>query len=98
MAKKRKTYTPQMKMQVVLEMLSNTKTQAQITSEYGVWSTQQTNWKKQLLRSANVVFEDQRKKASREADTQKEIDDLHKKIGQLTVERDWLEKKIGIFT
>lgn len=94
MAKKRTTYTGKMKLQVVIEMLSKNKTQAEITSEYWVWPTQQAKWRKQLLEEGASIFEDKRKKASIEADKQKEIDRLHQKIGQLSVERDWLEKKL----
>lgn len=79
-------------MQVVLEMLWKTKTQVEITSEYWVWPTQQSKWKKQLLENGVSIFEDKRKKISRESNKQKEIDRLHRKISQLTVERDWLEK------
>jgi len=97
MAKKRKKYSAKMKFQVVMELVNKHKTQAQITSEYWVWATQQVKWKKQFLEEWSKIFEDKRLKKTRESDHQKKLDDLHKKIGQLSVERDWLQKKIGMF-
>jgi transposase-like protein len=95
MSKKRKVYSPKMKLQVVLELLSGRKTQAQITSEYGVHASQQIKWKKQLLEHGAEVFEDKRLRITRENNHEKQIEKLYQQIGQLSVERDWLQKKIG---
>ena len=97
MTTKRTSYPPKMKFQVVMELLNKNKTQAEITSEYWIWPTQQNKRKKQLLEEWSSIFEDKRKKKRRESDHQKQTDELHRKIGQLSIERDWLEKKIGIF-
>lgn len=42
------------------------------------------------------LFEDKRMKKSQEKDHEKQLDKLYRQIGQLSVERDWLQKKIGI--
>lgn len=97
MAKKRTNYSPEMKFQVVMELMNKNKTQAEITSEYWVWPTQQIKRKKQLLSEWSAIFVDKRKKQSREADHEKKISQLHQKIGQLSIECDWLQKKIGMF-
>ena len=98
MAKKRTTYSPQMKFQVVMELINKNKTQAEITSEYWVWASQQIKWKQQLIADGATVFEDKRLKQARESDHEKKTNELYQQIGQLTVERDWLQKKIGIYS
>ena len=96
MAKKRKKYSKQFKFQVVMELISKQKTQAEILSEYGIHPSQQIKWKKDLMERWPELFEDKRVKQSQEKDHQKQVDNLYRQIGQLSVERDWLQKKIGI--
>jgi putative transposase len=67
----------------------------QITAEYGVHASQITNWKKQALEGVNQAFVVSRK--SVETDRQVEIDELHRQLGQVIAERDWLKKKIAEF-
>jgi len=94
MWKVHKTYSSKFKLKVVLEMIGNMRTQAQIASEYGVNPTQQSKRKKQFLENAELVFTDKRRKENQDAE--KTIENLYKKIGQLSYENDWLEKKSGI--
>ena len=97
MSKKRKQYSPEVKFQVILALLSWQMTQAEITSEYGVHSTQQNKWKQQFMKHWPGLFKDKRRTEQREKDQEKVVSKLHETIGQLTVERDWLQKKIGKF-
>jgi hypothetical protein len=46
-----------------------------------------STWKQELMKRAGELFERSNRKT---ADPQKEIDNLHRKIGQLQVERDFL--------
>jgi len=46
----RKNYTPEFKSKIVLEILKEEKTLSQISSEYGVHTTQIKNWKKEALK------------------------------------------------
>ena len=48
-----------------------------------------SNWKQELVKRASELFARGSKSAAVE-DAQKVIDDLHRKIGQLQVERDFL--------
>ena len=98
MATKRKKYSAKMKFEVVLALISWRMTQAEITSEYGVHATQQSTRKQQFMRQGSNLFVDQREKANQERNHEKVVSKLHETIGQLTVERDWLEKKIGRFS
>lgn len=67
--------------------LAGDKTLAELASEYGVHPTMIGAWKQELVKNAKTLFERGDNKA---ADPQKIIDHLHRKIGQLQVERDFL--------
>ena len=69
--------------------LSGEKTLAELSAEFGVHSTMISNWKQELVKRAGELFA-RGSKASSVEDAQKVIDDLHRKIGQLQVERDFL--------
>ena len=68
---------------------------AQISSKYGVHSTQIQVWKKRGIE--NLVSGFQVKPATKDPDNQDLIKQLYEQIGQLSVERDWLKKKSTLF-
>jgi transposase len=86
---KRKQHSAEFKARVAMAALSGEKTLAELSSEFGVHPTMIGTWKQELLKRANELFARGNKAASGE-DAQKTIDDLHRKIGQLQVERDFL--------
>lgn len=87
---KRKRYTGAFKAKVGLEALTGIKTVGQIAREYQVHPVQVTQWKRQLRERLPEVFEP----AGQGADDRAElVSQLHEKIGQLSVEVDWLKKK-----
>ena len=53
------------------------------------------NWKKEFLDNASVVFDDKREENIKEklASERKEKAEYAKKVGQLTMQVDWLKKK-----
>ena len=55
--KKRNQYTKQKKAEIVLELLKEEKTIAQISSEYGIHPTQLNQWKKTALEGLPELFE-----------------------------------------
>ena len=91
MTKMRKKHTVQLKAKVALEAIKEAKTMSEISSKYGVHTTQITAWKKKALEILPEAFSGSRKKA--EADQAQIVEELYKQIGQLTVELDWLKKK-----
>jgi transposase-like protein len=93
MPKTRKSYTPEFKTQVVLEVLSNTWTVSEIGSKYSVHPVMIGTWKKEFLEKSKDIFKDPRKKSDDLREKEISLDEAHKTIGQLTVERDWLKKK-----
>ena len=95
MGKVRKHYSAQEKAKIVLEVLQGQCTQSQITSKYGVHSTQLHTWKKQALAGIVARFSDKQERQSR--DQSELVEELYKQIGQLKVELDWLKKKSKLF-
>ena len=91
----RKKYSPQEKAKIALEALKGIHTQAELTTKYGVHSTQITKWKKELQEKIGDIFSGRKKQVDRDKD--KYIEELHQQIGQLTIELQWLKKKSELF-
>jgi len=89
----KKSYSPAFKTRVVKEMLEQEKTVSQISSEYKIHPTQAHEWRKKALVQIQEGFKNPLKKDSREKEQEELIADLYNKIGQLTVELEWLKKK-----
>jgi transposase len=92
MKAKRRRHDPEFKARVALEALKGVKTVQQIGREFDVHPVQVSEWKKAMLEGAAGVFGACRSQAEAE-DFERERKDLHSKIGQLTVEVDFLRKK-----
>jgi transposase len=90
---KRKNHAPAFKARVALAALSGEKTIAEISSEFGVHQTLIHKWVRQVKESVAGIFSGEIK--SEEARKEKELHELHAKIGQLTVERDFLARAWG---
>lgn len=88
----RKRYSAEFKAKVALEAAKEIKTLNELASQYGVHSCQISLWKKQLLESLTEVFNTQKKRI----DHTKKFDELYRQIGEVTVERDWLKKKLNL--
>jgi len=84
----KKKYSAQFKAKVALAAISNDKTLAELSTEFGVHPNMISRWKQLLQEGAGEIFS--KSKPGTEAAHKKEIDHLHRKIGQLTVERDFL--------
>jgi transposase len=93
MAGIRKQYSNEFKVKVALEAIKGQKTANEIVSEYGVHSTQITQWKKQVLDELPNVFA--RPGSERAKNEEALIASLYQQIGQLKVEVDFLKKKSG---
>ena len=96
--KKRKQYSAAFKAKVVLEVLREEKTIAELASQYEVHPTMIFAWRREFLENAVGIFEDKRKSRHDEDNTEL-TDKLYKQIGQLKVENDFLKQacdKLGL--
>ena len=96
-SKKRTTYTADFKAKVILELLEGEKTLNEIASKNGVLPRSLQDWKKQFLQNASLAFDKSEivKDYKTEIDhLKKEKDRMAKKLGEVVVERDWLEGKL----
>ena len=93
MTKKSRTpRTAAFKKKVALEALKEDKTLSQLASEHSVHPLLIGRWKKELIEGAERLFEE---KKGRKQEDEFDRDVLEKKIGQLTIEIDFLKKKLG---
>lgn len=90
MGKIRKRHSAAFKAKVALEAAKEIKTLNELATEYGVHQVQISKWKKELIEALPRLFA--RDKSSLK--WSKERDDLYRQIGEVTVERDWLKKKL----
>ena len=91
----RKRYEAGFKARVALAAARGDRTLSELSSQYGVHGTLISQWKRRLLDQVAMVFEEGGSAPG--ADQQPLIDELHRKIGELNVELDWLKKKAAQF-
>ena len=89
MRRKRRTHSPEFKAKVAMAACKGDMTMAELVKKYDVHANQITDWKKQLLTNAPDVFGKGAQKAEASEET---IEQLHAKIGRLTMENDFLER------
>jgi transposase len=90
----KKVYSPAFKAQVVLELLKEEKTLAQLSSEHGVHVTVLREWKVIALKGLASLFERRDKSAEQAAAHDKQVEELYAEIGRLTTQVNWLKKKL----
>jgi len=85
--RKRRNHSPEFKAKVALEAAREERTLAELAREYGVHANQIAAWKRQLLEGASGLFTPA---AERNRDGEEDAKRLLAKIGELTMERDFL--------
>ena len=93
MATKRRRFTAKFKAQVAMEALRGDRPIQAIAAEHEVHPNQVSGWKRQALEGLQEVFAGGADR--RQADQETVIHDLHAKIGELIVERDFLSRGLG---
>ena len=91
MAKRRK-FSPEFKARVVLEVLTGEKTGGEVCREHRVSSQQLSNWKRQFLDNASMVFENGKRKSEEE----QQIAELERMVGKLTMQLEIAKKASDI--
>jgi transposase len=90
----KKSYTATFKAQVVLELLKEEKTPAQISAEHGVHPNLLREWKLLALKSLPALFERRDDLAAKEVAHTQQLEELYAEIGRLTTQVNWLKKKL----
>ena len=93
---KRKRYTPEQKVKIVLEILREEKTLSEIAAKYEVHPNQLSRWKAVFINNAASVFTKEVDEAEKVRQSyEKEKDELLRQIGQLSYEVTWLKKNLA---
>ena len=86
----RRRFSGEFKAKVALEALRGDKTIQEIATRHKIHPNQVSTWKQRAVEGMKEVFSNGAERAR--GDHEAEIRDLHAKIGELTVERDFLAK------
>ena len=90
MRRPRRNHTPAFKARVALAAVKDETTLADLAQQFDVHPNQITQWKTQLLEGAAGVFDSEGRSEPRI-----DVKSLHAKIGELTLENDFLEGALG---
>ena len=93
MSSKRRRFSGELKAKVALEALRGDRTLQEIASQHQVHPNQVGAWKRQAMEGLVEVFS--KGTEHRRRDHESEVRDLHAKIGELIVERDFLSRGPG---
>jgi transposase-like protein len=97
MAKTRKRPSAAFKAKVALAAVKEIKTVSELSSQYGVHSTQIHHWKRQLIERAEEVFERPGSGGRTAQEKEALVTELYEQIGRLKMELEWLKKKAAQF-
>ena len=89
---KRTRHSAEFKAKVAIEAAKELNTLAELSSKYKVHPVQISKWKQELLEGAASIFSSQKRLDNRN----EELDNAYRHIGEITVERDWLKKKLHL--
>jgi transposase len=92
MSKKRRTHSPDFKAKVALAAIKGDETLSELARRYQINANLIVKWKKLLLENSGEVFASGKGLAP---DRESEIKSLHAKIGEITMEIDFLSKALG---
>jgi len=89
MRRKRRNHSSEFKAKVALAAIQEDLTMVELVKKFDVHANQISDWKKQLLSGAPDVFG---KGARKVEDAEQTVHALQAKVGQLTMENDFLER------
>ncbi len=92
MSRKRRNHSNAFKAKVALAAVKGDRTMAELADQFQVHPNQIQTWKKKLIQDAEEVVE---KGHSGKRNEEGQIKELHAKIGELSMEKDFLSKALG---
>jgi len=94
MKRSRRNHSPTFKAKIALQAIRGDKTLAELAQQHKVHATQIGAWRQQLLEHAAELFANGQNLPQ---DSHERVQELHAKIGELTMERDFLSNALGRF-
>ncbi len=97
MSRKRTTYSTELKTKLVLELLKEEKTLIEIAKENNITPNNLKNWKKLFLENAEMAMEPSKVIKEYKDESKKlqaKVDEYAKTVRQLTVENNWMRRKL----
>ena len=91
MSVKRVQHNKKIKFEAALALISEKQTLAELSQKYGVHQSVLQRWKKDLLENGAELFA----RCGKPKTEKQEMDALQRKVGQLTMELDFLKKALG---
>ena len=88
MKRKRRNHSASFKAKVAVAAIRGDKTLAELSEQFDVHQNQIQDWRRKQLDQANQVFE---RGGHSPPESEHKVKELHAKIGELTMERDFLE-------
>lgn len=93
----RKRYSAEQKARIVIEVLKEEQTVAQIALKHGIHPNQIGQWKKRAMESLSLVFTDSHQTVRElQWEHEQRVNELYADIGRLTTKLGWLKKKSGL--
>ena len=89
---KRRRFTAEFKAQIVLEMLTEQKSAAQVSREYGIKDSVLSRWKQEFIKRSPILFE----QGVVQDDREERIAELERMVGRLATELE-MSKKVSRF-
>ena len=90
-------HPPEFKAKVVMQVVSGEKTLNDVATEYDLNPNLVRKWRSKFEQEAYRAFsatEDDKARERELAEHREEVDDLYRMIGQLTAERDYLQRSV----
>ena len=93
----KKSYKPEEKAKIVLEVMRGESTLNEIATKNNLHPNMVSRWKIQAVKNLPVVFEGESSKIRQQAkESEKEKEELYNQIGKLTTQLAWLKKKSNV--
>lgn len=91
MKRQKRKHSPEFKARVALEAIKGERTLSEVARDFEIHPVMVGKWKKEMLENLPEIFAN--KRPNKNKDEEQEKAQLHQKVGQLSMEVDFLEKK-----